>query len=95
MLNHISLISNTDVGEPVCEVCTELGGGEGGSEVIVEGGGGEGGAGDKEGLGEREGMGESGYAVWGEREVGKRLKQKKKLLFSQCVVPGTSSSVPW
>lgn len=62
-MNHICLISSMDEGEPVCEVWTELGGGDGGSEVCVEGGGGEGGAGDTEGLGEREGMGESGYAV--------------------------------
>ena len=85
MLNYISLISNTDVGEPVCEVCTELGGGEGGSEVIVEGGGGEGGAGDKEGLGEREGMGESGYAVWGGERGREETETKLKRYYSLSV----------
>ena len=56
-----SRISRIELGELVCEVWRELGGGEGGSSVFStctgassEGGGGEGGRGDTSGLGVRD-----------------------------------------
>ena len=68
VLIQISLISRMELGEPVCEVWMELGGGEGMSRLLSErghvasseGGGGEGGMGDTVGLGERDCIGERG-----------------------------------